>query len=201
MLTYLALGDSYTIGEQCETKDNFPNQLQQMLADKHHFSIAAPHIIATTGWTTGELIEATNQETLQEKYDIVTLLIGVNNQYRNLDIDIFKKEFTDLLEFAINHSKNGADGVFVLSIPDWGVTPFAQDKNREEIAQAIDMYNLEKEKIAKEYGCDFTNITDSTRINGINETYLVEDKLHYNANEYKIWAERLLPKVASIFAL
>lgn len=199
MLTYLALGDSYTIGELCESKENFPHQLQYLLAAKHNVNLAEPQIIATTGWTTGELIEGINQHKLEEKYDLVTLLIGVNNQYRNYDIELFKKEFTYLLQLAIKHSYKGAKGVYVLSIPDWGVTPFATEKNSVEIAQAIDIYNAEKEKITREHNCHFLYITDSTRANGTKEDYLVEDKLHYNYKEYRIWAERLAVIVAPLF--
>jgi lysophospholipase L1-like esterase len=196
MLTYLALGDSYTIGEQVPAEENFPHQTVAILKQHFHLAVATPKIIAVTGWTTDELNAAIKAESIQEHFDIVTLLIGVNNQYRGRDLDNYAAEFKDLLNQAIVFANGRASHVFVLSIPDWGVTPFAEGKNKAEIARQIDAYNEVNQKISSDYSCNYIEITESTRTNGLNESYLTPDKLHYAAKEYKIWAERLAKSIA-----
>lgn len=190
MLTYLALGDSYTIGEQVAYAANFPNQTVALLR-QHNIAIADPVIIATTGWTTDELQAAIREKNVQEKFSIVSLLIGVNNQYRGRSLENYQEEFTALLQQAIQFAHRNAENVFVLSIPDWGVTPFAEGKDRAQIAQEIDAYNHAAQTIADAHHCHFIDITDSTRVNGNNLLYLAEDQLHPSAEEYQIWAERL----------
>ncbi|KAK6026931.1 hypothetical protein OSTOST_07089 [Ostertagia ostertagi] len=140
MYTYLALGDSYTIGELVASRENFPHQLVALMK-QDQFDIADPVIIATTGWTTDELAASIREHNIHETFSFVTLLIGVNNQYRGRDVDDYKKEFTNLLNQAILFANGHARHVFVLSIPDWGVTPFAEGKDRAKIAQEIDAYN------------------------------------------------------------
>lgn len=194
MYTYLALGDSYTIGEQVEAKDNFPHQTAALL-NKAGLDVADPKIIAVTGWTTDELAAAIEQENLTGTYSFVTLLIGVNNQYRGRSVDNYKEEYTKLLEQAIVFAGGHPDKVFVLSIPDWGVTPFAEGRDRAQIAKDIDAYNKAKEEITKTYKCHWLEITESTREHGTDETYLVEDKLHYSGKEYAVWAEQLAKMV------
>lgn len=196
MLTYLALGDSYTIGEQVSTEENFPHQTVAILKQHFHFAVAVPKIIAVTGWTTDELNAAIKAENIQEHFDIVTLLIGVNNQYRGRDLENYATEFNDLLNQAIVFANGRTSHVFVLSIPDWGVTPFAEGKDKAEITKQIDAYNEVNKKISSDYSCNYIEITESTRTNGLNESYLTPDKLHYAAKEYKIWAERLAKSIA-----
>lgn len=196
-LKYLALGDSYTIGEQVIAEENFPHQTVQLLKENFHIEVAAPKIIAVTGWTTDELNAAIKAENIRDTFDIVTLLVGVNNQYRGRDLANYESEFTDLLNQAIVFANGRASHVFVLSIPDWGVTPFAEGKDRHEIAQQIDAYNKVKERISIDHSCNYIEITKSTRSNGIDESYLTPDKLHYAAKEYKIWAEKLAAGIAS----
>jgi len=198
MYTYLALGDSYTIGEQVPSEDNFPHQLVKMLNDKG-FSVAQPKIIAVTGWTTDELAAAIKAENITETYSFVTLLIGVNNQYRGRTVDNYKEEYTQLLEQAIGFAGGDPNKVFVLSIPDWGVTPFAEGRDRQQIARDIDAYNAAKEEITKDHKCHWLEITQSTREHGIDESYLVADKLHYSGKEYRLWAERLVEIFAKEF--
>lgn len=174
MHTYLALGDSYTIGEQVPTEDNFPHQLVAML-NKEGVPTAEPEIIAVTGWTTDELAAAIKEKNITGTYSFVTLLIGVNNQYRNRTVENYREEFTALLKQAIDFADGRPKRVFVLSIPDWGVTPFAEGRDRPKIAQEIDAYNKAKEAITKAHNCHWLEITQSTREHGTDETYLAED--------------------------
>jgi len=194
MLTYLALGDSYTIGEQVPYEANFPNVLVQKL-NALGMPCAAPVIIATTGWTTDELAAAIRERALQEQFSFVSLLIGVNNQYRGRLASEYAVEFESLLQQAIAFAKGKANHVFVLSIPDWGVTPFAKERNAELIAAEIDDYNAVNKKITQQYGCAYLDITPSTRKNGTNADYLAEDGLHPSALEYAIWASALNEQV------
>ncbi|MES2479323.1 MAG: SGNH/GDSL hydrolase family protein [Bacteroidota bacterium] len=189
MLTYLALGDSYTIGEQVPYTGNFPNQTIALLR-KQNIEVSDPVIIATTGWTTDELLAAIREKGLNETFSFVSLLIGVNNQYRGRTVDNYKDEFIQLLTQAIHFANGHSDKVFVLSIPDWGVTPFAEGKDRAQIAVEIDAYNAAAKTITVAHKCHFIDITDSTRTNGIKEDFLAEDKLHPSTKEYTVWAER-----------
>lgn len=194
MYSYLALGDSYTIGEQVPAQDSFPAQATRLLrADG--LDVADPVIIATTGWTTDELATSIREHNIRETFSFVTLLIGVNNQYRGRSVDNYREEFLDLLRQAIAFAGGEVNQVFVLSIPDWGVTPFADGRDREQIAKDIDAYNAACREIAIKNGCHFTDITDSTRANGRKAEYLVEDALHPSGTEYAIWAQRLVKEV------
>lgn len=196
MLKYLALGDSYTIGEQVVWENNFPNRTREILREKYHIEAAPPEIIAVTGWTTDELMTAINEKQPAGDFDIVTLLIGVNNQYRGRSVENYKEEFTALLTKAISFAKGDAGHVFVLSIPDWGVTPFAEGKDKNVIATEIDEYNIANKAITLARHCDYLDITFSTREHGSDESHLTEDKLHYSAKEYIIWAELLAEMIA-----
>jgi len=195
MYSYLALGDSYTIGEQVPLHDNFPYQTVQLLR-KQNIDVADPVIIATTGWTTDELAASIREHNLHEKFSFVTLLIGVNNQYRGRSIDNYKEEFLQLLTQAIDFAKGDAQHVIVVSIPDWGVTPFADGRDRQKIAREIDEYNAACKEIALAHKCQYVEITESTRKNGQNKEYLAPDGLHPSAKEYNVWAEKLAPLIA-----
>lgn len=194
MYTYLALGDSYTIGEQVAMAENFPYQTTTLLKEKN-IEVADPVIIATTGWTTDELARAIQEHNIKDTFSFVTLLIGVNNQYRGRDVENYKAEFVQLLNQATAFTNGNSAHVFVLSIPDWGVTPFAEGKDREQIAKEIDAYNAANKAITTDHKCQYVDITDSTRMNGNNKEYLAEDGLHPSAREYTIWAERLVPVI------
>ncbi len=196
MITYLALGDSYTIGELVPSKDNFPHQTVGLLRKKK-IDVTDPVIIATTGWTTDELAASIMEHNINETFSIVTLLIGVNNQYRGRSLDNYKAEFEQLLNQAIKFSGNKPEHVFVLSTPDWGATPFAEGKDRQKIAHEIDAYNTAEEEIVKRHTCHYLEITKSTRENGMNPVFLAEDKLHPSGSEYAIWAERLSEQIAA----
>ena len=198
MYSYLALGDSYTIGEQVPTADNFPHQAVALLRKKH-IEVADPVIIATTGWTTDELANSIMEHNLKEKFSFVTLLIGVNNQYRGRSVDNYRQEYEQLLNTAIGYAGGKPEHVFVLSIPDWGVTPFAHDRDRAQIAKDIDAYNDAKKEITLAHKCHYIYITESTRSNGTNPDYLVADDLHPSGKEYAIWAEQLADAVEKEF--
>lgn len=198
MLTYLALGDSYTIGEQVAPADNFPHQTAALLRKMHFLQIADPKIIAVTGWTTDELAAAIKEADIRDTFDIVTLLIGVNNQYRGRDIENYKKEFAQLLNKAILFANGRTSRVFVLSIPDWGVTPFAEGRDRKEIAAQINTYNIANKAITLAYRCHYIDITPGTRLHGNDEAYLTPDKLHYSGKEYNDWAQQLAPGIAAV---
>ena len=188
--SYLALGDSYTIGEQVTFAEDFPNQTVQQLR-KMGFAFYAAEIIAKTGWTTDELSTAIENTTFLKKYDIVSLLIGVNNQYRGRSATEFKIEFEQLLRKAIQFADNKPGNVFVLSIPDWGVTPFAEGRDTKHVADEIDAYNTECEKLAEAFQTNFINITSSQRADGNKTAFLAADGLHPSGMEYTKWAGKL----------
>lgn len=198
MLTYLALGDSYTIGEQVIASGNFPHQTADMLRRNHLLQVADPKIIAVTGWTTDELKDAIKKEDLHDTFDFVTLLIGVNNQYRDRDLENYKNEFALLLNKAILFANGRTRRVFVLSIPDWGTTPFAEGRDRKAIAAAIDQFNMANRAIAMAYRCHYIDITASTRKHGSDASFLTPDQLHYSGKEYREWAALLAPAVAAV---
>ena len=200
--SYLALGDSYTIGETVPLAENFPNQVVRLLNQNGlHFS--SPRIIAKTGWTTDELeegiIASDQNDALSRSYDLVTLLIGVNNQYRDRSVDNYKTEFEELLKKAIAFAGNDNDHVIVISIPDWGVTPFATGRDEEQIAKEIDEYNLANKKIASQYKVHYLDITAWTREAKSDHTLLAADGLHPSAKEYKRWAENIYGIVRSVY--
>jgi lysophospholipase L1-like esterase len=189
-LSYLALGDSYTIGESLPLEDNFPHQTVAFLRTKG-IPISAPEIVAKTGWTTDELTDAINKRTLKSSYDYVSLLIGVNNQYRGREIDTYQKEFKQLLLQAIQFAEGKPEHVFVLSIPDWGATPFAEGRDREKITSEINHFNAVNKKTAEEHKVHYIEITAGTRDAKQDLSLVAEDKLHPSKKEYARWAEKL----------
>jgi len=193
--TYLALGDSYTIGEMVPPPDNFPSQVYSIL-QHDNIGIQAPRIIAKTGWTTDELetgiVNANTIDPLAPSYDFVSLLIGVNNQYRARSVDNYKPEFEELLRKAIRFAGNKADRVVVISIPDWGVTPFADGRDRAQIAAEIDAYNAANKQIALQYNIHYIDITPWTREAATDHSLLAADGLHPSGKEYHRWAQRIV---------
>jgi lysophospholipase L1-like esterase len=192
--SYLALGDSYTIGEGVALLGSFPYQTVQLLR-REGIMLAAPEIIAVTGWTTDELAVAIGQTTLLQQYDMVTLLIGVNNQYRGRSVEEYATEFEVLLRQAIGFAGGNPAHVFVLSIPDWGVTPFAADRDTAQIAMEIDAYNAANARICGIYSVPYINITDAQRMDGNKGVYLAADRLHPSALEYAKWADQLAKSI------
>jgi lysophospholipase L1-like esterase len=195
MKTYLALGDSYTIGEQVFLAESFPYQTVQLLRSKN-ISITAPEIVAKTGWTSAELHQAILKNVFLKKYDFVSLLIGVNNQYRGLNIEEYKIEFETLLKKALAFAANKSANVFVLSIPDWGVTPFAKDRDSKKISAEINEYNLVCKNITLQYHCNFINITTHQRKDAHKAEMLAIDGLHPSGKEYKKWAKKLVQVIS-----
>jgi lysophospholipase L1-like esterase len=188
--SYLALGDSYTIGESVPLHDSFPYIVAQILREKN-IHIQAPEIVAKTGWTTFELAEHILHHKLQDKYDFVTLLIGVNNQYRGLKSTEYMEEFEFLLKKAIQYADSKAAHVIVLSIPDWGHTTFAKDQDEKKIATEIDEFNAINKKISASHQVQYIDITGETRKAKNDKTLLAKDGLHYSGEAHKIWAEKV----------
>ena len=196
---YLALGDSYTIGEKVEEKDNFPNQTVRLLnTPNKRFEEAT--IIAKTGWTTDELQDKLAQVRLAIPFDIVTLLIGVNNQYRGRAADEYAVQFEQLLQQAIGYAGGKNNHVIVLSIPDWGVTPFASDRDRKKIAEEIDVFNTINKKIAAKHKVHYIDITPFTREATSDLALVAEDGLHPSGKDYKRWAELVAKKIGEIMS-
>lgn len=185
--TYLALGDSYTIGEQVPFADNYPNQTVQLLRKAGHF-FSAPEIVAKTGWTTDELETGMNRQVFLPVYDYVSLLVGVNNQYRGRSVDEYAQQFKTLLEKAIQLAGNRTGNIVVLSIPDWSVTPFAAAADTGKIRAGIDQFNQVNREIASENGIHYIYITDWTREAKTDNSLLAADGLHPSAKEYQRWA-------------
>lgn len=198
---YLALGDSYTIGEGVAADKNFPNQLVSLLQEDYNISFEQPEIIAVTGWTTDELKAGIEEKNPQGTFDLVTLLIGVNNQYRGRDVNEYKAEFEGLLDQAISFAGGNYKDVVVVSIPDWGHTPFAAEKGVDEqkVAAEIAVYNEAKQAVTLSKGVRFLDITGMTRTLAQDLSYLVEDQLHYSEKLYREWAECLAPLVSNMF--
>ena len=190
--TFLALGDSYTIGESVPKDQRWPMQLVATLKE-YDFHIEPPQIIAKTGWTTNELKEAIDNSSLNYPYDWVSLSIGVNNQYRGGDIEKFKAEFENLLNQAVIFSGNNKEHVIVISIPDWGVMPYAADRNQEEIAFEIDNFNQAIYEICVNYNIRFVDITPLSRQVSKHPEWIASDGLHPSGIQYSKWVEELLP--------
>ncbi len=186
--TYLALGDSYTIGEMVNENERFPVQLSSML-NSDSIDIAEPLIIAKTGWTTDELLAAINEKNVKDTFNIVTLLIGVNNQYRGRSSEEYRSELKQLLDIAINYAGGKKEHVFVLSIPDWGVTPFAEGKDRGKIAAEIDDYNRVKKEECEKLGVKYYDITGISRTN--DPDMIATDGLHPSGKMYKMWVDKI----------
>lgn len=198
--TYLALGDSYTIGEGVPLHQNFPYQTVQALR-KRGKPFHAPEIIAVTGWTTDELLAGIANTLLQAPYDFVTLLIGVNNQYRGHNEAQYTQEFEVLLKKAIQFAGNRPHQVTVLSIPDYGVTPFAASgegvKSPTNISAQIDNYNSINKSVSLRYGAMYVDITPFTREALSNPALLAADQLHPSGLDYTRWALSLAEAILS----
>ncbi|MDX5418936.1 MAG: SGNH/GDSL hydrolase family protein [Hymenobacteraceae bacterium] len=192
--TYLALGDSYTIGQGVSEQEQWGVQLADLLR-RNDIAVAPPVTIARTGWTTGDLIRAVEEANPKPDFDLVSLLIGVNNQFRGRSIQTYRTEFRQLLQTSIALARNNPKHVIVLSIPDWGATPAAQGQNRERIAQEIDAFNAVAKQESEEAGVTFINITPITRTLVSDQSYLASDRLHYSGKMHREWALLALPEV------
>lgn len=197
-IPYLALGDSYTIGEGAAAADRWPVQLAA-LASAQGLPLAEPDIIARTGWTTAELqaaIAASGNH--RRDYGLVSLLIGVNNQYRGQSVALYRSEFRQLLATAVGYAGGRAGRVVVLSIPDWGQTPFAQGRDLAQITREIDEFNAVAQQECRAAGIAFVNITDFTRAATGDASQFTPDGLHYTGAQMRQWASRALPVVQGL---
>lgn len=188
-ITYLALGDSYTISTGEKPENRYPNMLSQALAD-HGYLSQAPRIIAANGWTTSNLIFSLQNPPFSTKYDLVSLLIGVNNQYGGLPFSVFQKEFVELIEISLLKAKSRS-GVFVLSIPDYGVTPFGAS-NANKIFDEINMYNDFIRKVCETNKIKYYDITDISRKAKGDLSYLAGDQLHPSRKMYLEWVDLIV---------
>ena len=194
---YLALGDSFTIGQSvCETC-RFPEQLRKKLGDLNPNDTYTSKIIATTGWTTTNLIAAINTENPASNYDLVSLLIGVNNQYQNKPFSLYETEFPELVNKAIALARGDKSNVIVVSIPDYAFTPFGkQSSNSSIISAEIDNYNAFAQKYCIERNIEFVSITDITRQGLTNPLLVATDGLHPSELAYSYFVERIFPKAS-----
>lgn len=194
---YLALGDSYTIGQSVPESDRWPVLLVKLLREDS-IRISDAKIIARTGWTTAELASAIAQDNDKKTYKLVSLLIGVNNQYRGQSVERYRAEFKELLVTSIAFAAGKANHVVVLSIPDWGATPFGGSSDKGTISKEIDAFNLVAKEEALAAGVHFVDITPVSRT-AINDRSLVaSDGLHYSGKMHKLWAERVVSIARSL---
>ncbi len=198
-VTFLALGDSYTIGEAVGEAERWPVQLAALLQSRGH-AVAEPTIIAKTGWTTDELAAQLDVVRLRVPFSLVSLLIGVNNQYRGRDAEEYRTQFRDLLERAIGFTGGDAGRVIVVSIPDWGVTPFAEGRDRAKIASEIDRFNSINREVTTALGARYVDITPGSRSAATDATLTASDGLHPSGAMYAAWARAVLPEALEALA-
>tara|TARA_B110000503_G_C7103497_1_gene394892 strand:- start:678 stop:1391 length:714 start_codon:yes stop_codon:yes gene_type:complete len=194
-LTYLALGDSYTIGEMVEQSLTFPFQLAKAITGKTDFEVTTPRVIAKTGWRTDQLLDSIT--VVKDQYDLVSVLIGVNNQYQGKDIDQFTKEFELLLQKAISFSRSGKKGVFVYSIPDYSIMPFMRGKDTKKVQAELKNYNGICSAVAQQFGVSFYNITPISQKAQYDSSFIADDKLHPKGAMYKIWVSETIDRIIS----
>jgi len=190
--SYLALGDSYTIGEAVSENERWPVQLVKALEGKNRI-LDSPKIIAQTGWTTTDLKMGIDNAILDFPYDWVSLLIGVNNQYQGKSISNFKEEFEQLLSQALLFAGNKKDRIFVVSIPDWGEMPFAKNRDREKIATEIDNFNQVIYEICAQKEIAFIDITPLSRTVEAHPEFVASDGLHPSGVQYTQWVKEIIP--------
>jgi lysophospholipase L1-like esterase len=195
---YLALGDSYTIGESVPGSDRYPEQAVRLVRDAH-VDCADPEIIATTGWTTADLLEGIYRKaTPQPPYELVTLLIGVNNEYQGRSLEEYRQQFTMLLQQSILLAGHRPSHVIVLSIPDYSVTPFAHGGNTSQIASRIDAFNAINFQLSTDYKVNYVDVTGESRKAATDLSLIASDGLHFSGKEYGIWASLLEPVMKGV---
>ena len=195
-IKYLALGDSYTIGENVDESERWPNQIAQKLEEQGHQTEVT--IITKTGWTTDELWQGIQATKLYPPYDLVSLLVGVNNQYRGGDSEEYREQFVFLLNKAIEYAGGDSNRVVVLSIPDWGVTPFAAGRDTVQIAEEIDAFNAINKAETEKAGAHYIDITPISRQAASDPTLIASDGLHPSGKMYAQWAQLALPVALNI---
>jgi lysophospholipase L1-like esterase len=195
----LSLGDSYTIGESVSSDDRWPIQLTSLLRARG-LDVADPQIIARTGWTTRDLSAAIDEERPRGPFDLVTLLIGVNDQYRGRSAEEYRPQFRLALSRAMTQAGRRPESVIVISIPDWGVTPHAQGRDRRKVATDIDAFNAVNRDEALAAGTHYADITGLSRLAANNRNLVAADGLHPSAAMYVEWAHALLPLALDVLA-
>lgn len=193
---YLALGDSYTIGESVSDWESWPNQLAALLAAEG-IPIEVK-VIARTGWTVDELWQGIQANPPEGTYDLVTLLIGVNDQYRGYPVDGYREKFRFILGKAIECAGGNAEKVIVLSIPDWGLTPFAAGRDNELVSHQVDVFNAVNVEETKNAHAHYVDITETSRMIAGDADLIASDGLHPSGKMYAIWAEKVLPVALEI---
>ena len=199
-IRYLALGDSYTIGESVPAENNYPNLIVSAL-QAAEMKAEDAQIIAKTGWTTDELNVAIQEAAPDTTFHIVSLLIGVNNQFRGRNVEEYAPEFEDLLQQAIRFANGDRSKVFVVSIPDYAYTPFGQQSKPELISKGIDEYNAVNRSITERYQIAYFDITPISREGIEDPTLVATDKLHPSGAQYERWVELILEDIKKIIAL
>jgi lysophospholipase L1-like esterase len=195
-LRLLALGDSYTIGEAVAAEERWPVRVAAILRARG-LAAADPVIVAKTGWTTDELSIGIDAAAPSGPFDVVTLLIGVNNQYRGRSLSEYREQFRALLERAVGFAGGRPDRVVILSIPDWGVTPFAAGRDRARIAAEIDAFNAVSRDEAAQAGAHYVDVAPVSRRAGTDASMIAHDGLHPSGAMYAEWAALALPPVLS----
>jgi lysophospholipase L1-like esterase len=198
-MRYLALGDSYTIGEGVPESGRWPSRLAARLRAAG-LAVAPPRVIARTGWTTDELDAAITAASPDARHDLVTLLIGVNNQYRGRDLEDYRSQFGALLERAVGFAGGRPGRVIVVSIPDWGASAFAEGRDREGIAREIDAFNAAARDLAGSRGARWVSVTEVSRRHGAGARWLAADGLHPSAEAYAEWAALVEPAAREALA-
>nr|WP_298794874.1 GDSL-type esterase/lipase family protein [uncultured Allomuricauda sp.] len=193
-ISFLALGDSYTAGTGESKVNSWPLQFVHQ-SQKKKIDVKPFKVLAKAGWTTTDLLSAIQAEQLEPNYDRVGLLIGVNNQYKGIDFEVFEKEFPMLLNKSIQMANGNPKNVFVLSIPDWSVTPFARFKDKAKIVQELKAYNTLIEKEAKKQGATFIEITKMSRNALVNPSLIASDSLHPSKKMYRMWVKKINKKL------
>jgi lysophospholipase L1-like esterase len=192
-IRFIALGDSYTIGESVNESDRWPNQLMDSLS-KRGFEIEENNILAKTGWTTTNLIKAINASDLKSEYNLISILIGVNNFYQNQSIETFRLEISKIIDTALVLANQDTSGLFIVTIPDYGYTPFGENR-REQISRNTDLYNKIKDSTASKYGIPIINITPISRNGIIDPDLVADDGLHPSKKQYALWVNMMIEEL------
>lgn len=190
--TFLALGDSYTIGEAVDPKLSWPNKLVNKL-NAGGLNFTEAEIIAKTGWRADELYDEAKKKTKKKEYDYVSVMIGVNNQYQGRSIEDFELKLNDLVSFALNHTNRESSRVFVVSIPDYGVTPYAK-KRRMNVSKEIDEWNEVVKRVADKYEVEYIDVTTISRYAKENKGLIASDGLHPSEGMHDLWADEIYKK-------
>jgi lysophospholipase L1-like esterase len=194
--SFLALGDSYTIGEAVPLTESFPYKVVQLLRKKE-YNFNAPEIIAKTGWTTDELQDAINNYLFLSRYDFVTILIGVNNQYRGRDAIEYKQQFEEILKKAIDLANGKKEHVIVISIPDYSATPYAADMDTDKIAKEVEVFNGINKALSIQYKVNYADVALGVKDSKNDASLITQDGLHPSEKEYTKWAEKIAAIITS----